>query len=212
MGARNRTFPDDTDTRLHRSSPGAARRWISTSIALSRLTAVAAVAVVIWLVCSVQMIAGMPRMVGPGPSHHDKNFPTVNAVSGVPSEWIAAVCKPHTPYPGLALFATDVMFLYPNTTFGLRRATYSAVCPARYEAASDPVVVIAEYPAEDPMQLDLDDNGLRWYCFAADHGHLFVLATRAEEQGAGTPNGFGDTPVLAPLEADGFDVYRNSGP
>jgi hypothetical protein len=157
------------------------------------------------------MIAGTPRMFGP--SHDDKNFPTVNAVSGVPSEWIAAVCKPHTPYAqdGFAFFPADGLFLYPNTTFDLRRATYSAVCPARDEGASDPVVMIAEYPFEDPMQLDLDANGLQWYCFAADHGHLFVLATRVEEQGAGSSNGLGDTPVLAPLEADGFNVYRNSG-
>jgi hypothetical protein len=203
--------PDDTGMWWHRSGPGIVRRrMIAGSIALCGFTAVAAIAAVVWLVFSVQMIAGTPRMVGP--SHDDKNFPTVNAVSGVPSEWIAAVCKPHIPYAGLAIFPTEVVFLYPNTTFDLRRATFSAVCPARYEGVSDPVVMVAEYPSEDPMQLDLDDNGLQWYCFAADHGHLFVLATRAEEQGAGSSNGLGDTPVLAPLEADGFNVYRNSGP
>jgi hypothetical protein len=146
-----------------------------------------------------------------GPSHDDKNFPLSMRVSGVPSEWIAAVCRPHTPYAGLALFPTDVVVLYPNTTFDLRRATYSAVCPARYEGVSDSVVMIAEYPSEDPMQFDLDGNGLQWYCFGADHGHLFVLAKRAQEQGAGSSNGLGDTPVLAPLEADGFNVYRKSG-
>jgi hypothetical protein len=207
MGARSRRFPDADDRRLRRSDP--VRLWNRrVSIAFGGFATVAAVLAVVWS-CSVDVVAGVPRMLGP--SHDDKNFPTVNAVSGAPSEWIAAVCKPHSPFAEPTLFPARALFLYPNTTFDLRRATYSAVCPARYAGASDPVVMVAEYPSEDPMQFDLDDNGLQWYCFAADHGHLIVLATRAEEEGAGSPNGLGDTPVLAPLEAYGFIIYRNSG-
>jgi hypothetical protein len=212
MGARQPHCADDWCADSRASISRSARKWLPASVCLGLAAVAGALLVAIWPILSVHLIAGSPLMIGP---HRDaKKFPTVNAVSGTPPEWIAAVCLPHAPYAqaDIALFPADVLFLYPNKSFDLPRAVYSAACPARYVTASDPVVLVAEYRIEDTMQLELADTGIKWYCFAANHGHLFVLATRAEEHGAGSTNGLADTPVLAPLEQYGFNVYGDPGP
>ncbi|GFG49033.1 hypothetical protein MAGR_04740 [Mycolicibacterium agri] len=193
--------------RSPRSSPRATRKWI-VAITVGG-TSLAALFTVIWLVFATQTIAGTPRMIGR--SHNDPNFPNVHAVSGMPSEWIATVCKPHA-YANFwtALFPAKAQYLYPNTAFHLPRSVHSALCSAKYEEASDPVVLIAVYQSEDLMQLDLADNGIQWYCFAAVDGNLFVMATRAEERVMGA-NSLNASPVLAPLVDDGFIVYADPG-
>jgi hypothetical protein len=140
-----------------------------------------------------------------GRSHHDPNFPTVHAVSGMPTEWIATVCKPRASFWN-ARFPAKAQYLYPSTAFHLPRSVHSAACPAKHEEISDPLVLIAAYRSEDLMERDLADNGIRWYCFAAVDGSLFVMATRAEERVMGA-NGLNASPVLAPLVDDGFVVY-----
>jgi hypothetical protein len=101
------------------------------------------------------------------------------------------------------------MSLFPNTGIELPGSISSAVCHAR-EDASDPVLLVARYPSEDPLQHDLAHNGFKWYCFAADHGSLVVLATRAEDRVVAF-NGFGVSPIVEPLMRFGFNVYDQSG-
>jgi hypothetical protein len=186
--------------------------WYLASMAFGGITVAIAFLTVIWLPMSAQTIAGTPTMIGP---HHDtKNFPTVDPVSGTPAEWIPAICQPRVQdastqierYPG-----SGVLFLFPNNKFELPGSTYSAVCSTKDRNFSDPVLLVAQYPSEDPMQLDLANNGFKWYCFAADRGHLFVTATRADTWQTDA-HGFGVSPVLEPLEAYGFNVYSSPGP
>jgi hypothetical protein len=125
-------------------------------------------------------------------------------------DWITTVCRPNTfSIFKIELFPANLMLLHPNTVFSLPRSARSAVCSARNDEASDAVVLIAEYPSEDLMQLDLAENAIKWYCFAAVDDNLFVMATRAEERVMGG-NGLNASPVLEPLVDDGFIVY--SGP
>jgi hypothetical protein len=182
------------------------------SIALGGIAVVVAFLAVVWLLMSAQTIAGTPRMMG---SHQDtKNFPTVDPVSGTPAEWISTICQPRVQdastqierYPG-----SGVLYLFPNYRFKLPGSTYSAVCSAKDHNAPDSVLLVAQYPAEDPMQLDLANNGFKWYCFAADRGRLFVTATRADTWHT-DDHGFGVSPILEPLETFGFNVYDSPGP
>lgn len=198
----------DESARSCGSSRCEARKAVSALIAVGAFTA-AVFVVVIWLVVAAQTIPGTPTINGR--SHHDRKFPTVHAVSGVPTGWIATVCKPYTLNVKFgAELAPNFLFLYPNTVFHLPRSETSATCSARYQGASDPVVLIAEYVSEDLMQLDLAENGIQWYCFAAVDGRLFVMATRAEERVMGA-NGLSASPTLAPLVHDGFLVYSDPG-
>jgi hypothetical protein len=88
-------------------------------------------------------------------------------------------------------------------------STFDAACAAREKSASEPSILVAEYPSEDPMQHDLAQNGFEWYCFAATGGHLFVAATRATEQT--TDSGWSVSPVLLPLAVFGFNIYNGPG-
>jgi hypothetical protein len=191
------------DSPLRRRLRAKPKQWVSVFAALG--VVVASVVAAIWAVLSSHLVPGTPQLIGPT---HDDTFPTVHAVSGTPADWVAAVWTTHKPQgeKGGAQFPINGVFLYPNTTFDLVHADYSGVCPARYRASSDSVVLIAQYPSEDLMQNDLARNKIEWYCFAATQGKLFVLATRAEEQEMGT-NGLGGSPVLNPLVSNGFIVY-----
>ncbi|MET0702601.1 MAG: hypothetical protein ABWY93_23355, partial [Mycobacterium sp.] len=104
-----------------------------------------------------------------------------------------------------------VFYGFPNDAFYLPHAAYSALCSAKTSAASDWVLVVAQFASEDPMQIDLAVNGVQWYCFAAHQGGLFVIGTRAEESAPG-PHGLSVSPVLEPLTTFGFNVYRDPGP
>ncbi|WP_179473777.1 hypothetical protein [Mycolicibacterium vinylchloridicum] len=151
--------------------------------------------------------------IGVGKPRQDPNFPTVDPVSGTPDAWISVVCAPRLRQEhigGDRLPAAGTVLLSPNTTFDVPRATYSAVCLATDDSASDPVLLAAQYLDEDSMQLDLADNGIEWYCFAGHQGRLVVIATRADEREAG-PNGFTVSPVLRPLTSYGFNVYSDPG-
>ena len=165
-------------------------------------------AVVVALVMTLCLLApdtitGTPKRVG---RSSDKNFPTVHAVDGTPDEWIATVCR---PLAGTA-WSAGPQYIAPNTVFAVPRALRSAVCRAWHDEVSDPVLLIAEYPSEKPMQIDLADNGINWYCFAAANGKLFVIATRNDDLAKGA-NGLNGSPVLLPLVAYGFIVYPSPG-
>lgn len=190
-----------------RASRDSSGRWFRIPLAGSGFTALLAV---ICLALAAQPISGTPRMIGP--SHDDANFPTVNAVSGTPAEWIAAICTPYVPSirPELdPVSVSGALLLSPSAGLDLPGSTFNAACKAREKSAAEPFILVAEYPSEDPMQRDLAQNGFEWYCFAAARGRLFVAATRATERS--TDSGWSVSPVLLPLAVFGFHIYSGPG-
>jgi hypothetical protein len=159
--------------------------------------------------------AGTGRMAEPRHGVFDPRFPGVDLVSGAPSDWLSAVCQPVTErvaFGGDYRFrASTVKTLLPNTDFDVPGAELSATCYAKVGDASDPLLLVARYRHEDAMQRDLENNAVRWYCFAVDNGTLLVVATRAEERTSGS-NGFSVSPVLDPLTRLDFNVYSGPGP
>jgi hypothetical protein len=168
---------------------------------------------VIWTLVSMQTADGVPKAIGAGKPTQDPAFLTVDPVSGTPTDWVSAVCQErvHQVRSEIGNPLRGIGFLYPNTKFHLPGSTYSAVCTARTKAASDPVVLVAEYPDEDSMQIDLANNGVKWYCFAGHRGRLLAIATRAAESEMGS-NGLATSPVLQPLTSYKFNVYSDPGP
>lgn len=190
-----------------RASRDNSSRWFRLQLAGIGCTALLAV---ICLVLAAQPISGTPRMIGP--SQDQANFPTVNAVSGTPAEWIAAICTPYMPSIRADLDPTSVsgaLLLSPSAGLDLPGSTFNSACAAREKSASEPFILVAEYPSEDPMQRDLARNGFEWYCFAAARGRLFVAATRATERT--TDSGWSVSPVLLPLADFGFNIYSGPG-
>ena len=182
-------------------------RWYRVSLAGFGCIALLAVAC---LVLAAQPVSGTPRMLGP--SHDDAHFPTVNAVSGTPADWVAAICTPYIPNlrPEIdPVSVSGALLLSPNAGLDLPGSTFNAACAAREKSASERFIRVAEYPSEDPMQRDLVDNGFEWYCFAAAQGRLFVAATRATERT--TDSGWSVSPVLLPLADFGFNIYSGPG-
>ncbi|MEN4475725.1 hypothetical protein [Mycolicibacterium cosmeticum] len=140
------------------------------------------------------------------------SFPNVQPVSGAPADWIEAVCEPHilwfTPADnGFARFGR--VSLFPNHQFPMPDATFSAVCRARVQGSSSPVLLVARYPNEPHMQFDLVRADFKWYCFATDRGMLDVIATQADD--SAQINGWGVSPVLEPLSRYGFMIYSRPG-
>ena len=166
--------------------------------------------IVVCLVIAAQPVSGTPTMAGPG--RRDEHFPTVNVVSGTPVDWAAAICAPRIPYvkaPIDPFSVSGVLLLSPSSGLSLPGSTFHAACIAKERTASDPLLLVAQYPSEDPMQQDLAHNGFQWYCFAAVGGHLFVTATRAPE--TVMDSGWSVSPILQPLARFGFNVYGNPG-
>ena len=197
--------PDERPAK--RASPDKLSRWFRVQLAVSGGAGLFAA---ICLVIAAQPISGTPRMIGP--SHDEANFPTVNAVSGTPAEWIAAICTPYIPSirPELdPVSVSGAVLLSPSAGLDLPGSTFNAACAARERSASEPFILVAEYPSEDPMQRDLAQNGFEWYCFAAARGRLFVAATRASERT--TDSGWSVSPVLLPLAIFGFHIYSGPG-
>jgi hypothetical protein len=186
----------------------------------SRLRWIAVLAV---LACAVVMgtfvragvvnrtVEGSPRMIGP--HRYDDRFPGVDPVSGGAAEWVTTICQPFHPpwYARLYIGSRNPVYLFPNKKFALPGATSSAVCRAQGANPSEPDLLVARYPAEDPMQADLARNGVKWYCFAVDHDALTVFATTADDR-ATSPTGWNVSPLLEPLEEHfGFNVYSGPG-
>jgi hypothetical protein len=186
---------------------------VKVKTTLSVLVAIVAISGVIWTLASMQTQVGVPKAIGVGKPAQDPAFLTVDPVSGTPTEWVSAVCRErvHQLPSDMGNPLRGIGFLYPNTEFELPGSTYSATCKARTTPVSDQVLLLAEYPDEDSMQLDLADNGVKWYCFAGHRGRLLVIATRAAESYAGS-NGLATSPVLEPLTSYEFSVYGDPGP
>lgn len=188
-------------------------RSFASRAVLTAFVVMAVLTAAIWVIASARTQTGTPKMVGVGKPSLDPKFPTVGPVSGTPGDWVPAVCQERVYQSRVGpdqLLLNGIGFLSPNTTFNLPGASYSAVCRARATSASDPVLLLAEYPAEDPMQVDFANNDVKWYCFAGHHGRLLAIATRAGEEQTGS-SGLAVSPVLQPLTAYGFVVYGDPG-
>jgi hypothetical protein len=89
----------------------------------------------------------------------------------------------------------------------------SGVCAARIEPPGEsPNIMIAHFPAELPMQVDLGNQEYNWYAFALDRGLILALFTYSEADGTDPVTGLGETPLLVPLKQFGFNIYAGPGP
>jgi hypothetical protein len=73
-------------------------------------------------------------------------------------------------------------------------------------------LVIARFPDELALQVDLHNEGYTWYAFAYDRGDLVAFATVSEISVADPVTNLGESPVLQPLRQFGFNIYGSPGP
>jgi hypothetical protein len=127
-------------------------------------------------------------------------FAEINRVTHWPPDWIAAVCdgpvyQLRIPYKRL-----------PNATAG-------GVCKARIRPGGEvDDLTILRFPSELPMQIDLLNEGYKWYAFAFDRGEMMVFATFSEVTVTDPTTNLGESPVLQPLKQFGFIIYGDPGP
>lgn len=120
----------------------------------------------------------------------------VNRVTRSPADWIAAVCElPLHPLPHYTR---------------LPHATDTASCRSRDENGSSVALLVARFPNEFLLQLDLGNEGYAYYAFAYRNGTMFTIATMSR-QSMTNAQGFGVSPALEPLERFGFNVYSGPG-
>ncbi len=125
---------------------------------------------------------------------------SINRVRQWPADWVAAVCEPpvyelRTPYERMP------------------HATALAICEARVQPNGEYLnITIARFPSELPMQVDLVNDGYKWYAFAFDRGQLQAFATFSDVRVTDPETGMGESPVLQPLEQFGFNIYSGPGP
>jgi hypothetical protein len=135
-----------------------------------------------------------------GPMPPGEEFAGVNRVSDYPADWIAAVST-----------APVYQLRAPSST--LPNATDSATCKARIQPVGEvPNLMIAHFPAELPMQVDLANEGYKWYAFAFDRGKMLAFATWSESTVTDPDSGMAVSPVLQPLARFGFNIYAGPGP
>ena len=126
-------------------------------------------------------------------------FEELNRVSHWPADWVASVCEP----PVYQLRNYERL---PNST-------HNAACRARVEPNGDAVnLMIARFPSELAMQVDLSNEGYEWYAFAFDHGQLVAFATFSSVAVTDPVTNLGESPVLQPLKQFGFNIYSGPGP
>ncbi|ORA27406.1 hypothetical protein [Mycobacterium aquaticum] len=182
-------------------NPRAQLRLLLLGVAVAGTVVVALVAAVVMLALPIFQKPperGAARLASPVPP--DREFAYINPVSQWPSDWTAAVCH-SLPY--------EVRMPYAR----LPNATATAVCRARIRPNGDVVnVTIARFPAELPMQIDLLNDGYKWYAFAYDHGQMMAFATYSEVTVTDPKTNLGESPVLQPLKQFGFNVYSGPGP
>ena len=70
--------------------------------------------------------------------------------------------------------------------------------------------VIARFPTEFLLQLDLGNEGYGFYAFAYDEGTMFTIAALSRDD-VTNGQGFGVSRALEPLEDFGFNVYSTPG-
>jgi hypothetical protein len=128
----------------------------------------------------------------------DPAYENVNRVSGSPRQWLEAVCAP-------PLYQFRDYQRLPN-------ATSTASCRSLTEYAGEgSYLMIARFPSELPMQVDLGNERYPFYAFARESGSLIAFATGSRTSVIST-RGLGVSPYLQPLEHFGFNVYSSPGP
>lgn len=120
----------------------------------------------------------------------------VNRVTHSPEEWIEAVCE----RPPLQL----------HDYTRLPHASDTSSCRSLSKNGPPVVLMIARFPDEFLLQLDLGNEGYGFYAFAYDNGTLFTIATDSRAS-VTNGQGLGVSPALAPLERFGFNIYSGPG-
>jgi hypothetical protein len=170
--------------------------------------AVAALAEILTLIMIIPMTRSPAALLPPeragvhlgSPLPPGDEFSAINRVTHWQPDWIAAVCdgpvyQLRIPYKRM-----------PN-------ATAAGACKARVRPDGEVVdLTIARFPAELPMQVDLNNEGYQWYAFAFDRGEMVAFATWAEATVTDPNTGFHESPVLQPLKQFGFNIYGDPGP
>ena len=120
----------------------------------------------------------------------------VNRVTQKPDDWIAAVCEmPLRPLPDYSR---------------LPHATDTSSCRSLNATGSSVSLLIARFPTEFVLQLDLGNEGYAYYAFAYRDGSMFTIATMSRDS-VTDGQGFGVSRALEPLERFGFNVYGEPG-
>jgi hypothetical protein len=126
-------------------------------------------------------------------------FSAINTVQDWPSDWVAAVCA--TP-------VYEVRVPYRE----LPNATSVAACSARMHPHGQVTnVMMARFPTELAMQVDLANEGSRWYAFTFVDGGMLAFASSADNSTADPEVSVGNA-VLRPLRQFGFNIYSTPGP
>lgn len=128
-----------------------------------------------------------------------EEYANINRVSDWPSNWIASVCA-------------GPVYPLRNPAKRLPNATAGAACRARINPPGEtPNLLLARFPAELPMQIDLHNEGYEWYAFAVFHGEIVTFATFSTASASDTATGLGESVVLQPLKKFGFNIYHDPG-
>jgi hypothetical protein len=128
----------------------------------------------------------------------DPEYENVNRVSGWPRQWLDAVCAP-------PLYQFRDYQRLPN-------ATSTASCRSLTKYAGEATyLMIARFPSELPMQVDLGNERYPFYAFARESGSLIAIAT-VSRTSVISDRGLGVSPYLQRLERFGFNVYSGPGP
>jgi hypothetical protein len=176
--------------------------WSRNNVKRLLVGGTALAVVVVLLVVAVTLASLRPKPRGAMSWRNaipvDQELRNLNRVSQWPREWVDAVCDP--PLQQLRNYKR-----LPN-------ATYTASCRSLVKyAGDDSYLMVARYPNEYLMQIDLNNEGYEFYSFASYYGKLFVVATVTETSVTGS-DGLGVSPFLQPLEQFGFDIYSDPGP
>jgi hypothetical protein len=126
-------------------------------------------------------------------------YSSINAVREWPSDWVGAVCSPPV---------YDVRVPYRE----LPNATSVAACSAREHPRGQVTnVMMARFPNELAMQVDLANEGSQWYAFTYVDGGMLAFASSAVDSTADPAVSVGEA-VLEPLRQFGFSIYSTPGP
>ena len=71
--------------------------------------------------------------------------------------------------------------------------------------------MIARFPTELAMQVDLANEGSQWYAFTFVDGAMLAFASSADNPNTDPAVSVGKA-VLEPLRQYGFGIYGSSGP
>jgi hypothetical protein len=126
-------------------------------------------------------------------------YSSINAVREWPSNWVGAVCSPPV---------YDVRVPYGE----LPNATSIAACSARVHPRGQVTnVMMARFPNELAMQVDLANEGSQWYAFTYVDGGMLAFASSAVDSTVDPAVSVGEA-VLEPLRQFGFNLYSTPGP